>query len=191
MLDLRGCSRLTGSALRSLHGCPSLKALDLRGTQLLGNVSSLLKSLSPLKNSADVCTPVDFRHVDSRLVVQAAWHGVVRSEDEWQMLVSAIGSPGTGGGPGGRSATQAILPPVDFKEQMLLVVSIAGLFTDNFWPKPLHRVKEVADVGDSLAAQVSMPHVENSGWMDMVAVAQSDKPVCWYFDQQVNRSNAI
>ena len=73
ILDLRGCSRLTGTCLRPVRACMSLAHVDIRGTQLLGDVPGLLSSLSPIETVAATrrTAKLKFKHVDTRLVILA------------------------------------------------------------------------------------------------------------------------
>eukprot|EP00039_Didymoeca_costata_P001379 m.51983 g.51983 ORF g.51983 m.51983 type:complete len:806 (+) comp10766_c0_seq3:135-2552(+) len=184
LLDIRGCSNLKGTCLRSLSGCNTLRHLDIRGTRLQGNVPVFLNSLSPVRGDF---ARISFQNVETRLVAQAAWHGVVRSEEEWNTLVECMGqhcSSTCVAATGNQRGSIVVPPPINFATHMLLVVSIAGLINDNFWPKPLHRVKSVLDFGSSLGVHVNLLRKENAGWMDIIKVPQCTKPVKWFFDQQ-------
>ena len=84
------------------------------------------------------------------------------------------------------STGQKGLPaPVNFDDEMLVLVSMEGRFPDSFWHKPIPKVQVVADIGDSIAVQVVIPTKGNAGWIDLVKVKKSDKPVTFYFDHQV------
>lgn len=117
---------------------------------------------------------------------------VVRNIDEWNKVVEAIGQHTVTNSSSSSSGNHpTIIPPVDFANNMLLIVSISGHFNETFWPKPLQRIKDVTDMGNNLACCVKMMRTENAGWMSMAAVPQSEKPVMWYFDQQEDWADAV
>jgi hypothetical protein len=94
--------------------CKSLEHVDLRGTRLVGDVRALLRTLSPIENNIAQTPPVHFKHVDTRLVAQAPWHGVVRSLADWNEVVRAIGQTTDL-----KSSSNSIAPPIDFKTHMV------------------------------------------------------------------------
>lgn len=164
------------------HGCSTLVKLDMRGTSLSINTRELLQSLSPLHRGLDTLPiTVPFKHIDTRLVVQTAWYGAVRSVEEWGALCESIGNHH---GEGSRNSAGSVPPAVDFSTHMVLLISVAGVFDDNFWPRPLHRINAIVDLENTIAVRVNMQKIGNTGWMDIVAVPRSEKPVTWFFDAQ-------
>lgn len=95
--------------------------VDLRGTRLIGDVRALLRSLSPIENASVKTTPVHYKHVDTRLVAQAPWHGVVRSLTDWNEVVKAIGQTNDL-----KASSNNIAPPVDFKTHMVCTYTTLG-----------------------------------------------------------------